>query len=254
MLFFSSQSYAIPTIVSIVIHGVLVIFIATGWQEKEQERKIALPNFVPAELVQLEKAAPKAAPKPKPKTIDLTAQRRERERLEREAAAKRRADQAKKQQAEKDRIAKEKKAQEEAAQKRRERELAEQEQREQELLQQQLTDALAEEDALLQSEEDEALANSYSEVIYSRVYRNWSRPPSARNGMSCELTVQLIPNGRVVNVTISKSSGNSAFDRSAEQAVLKAEQFPELRDVPINVFEDYFRRLIIKFEPQDLRL
>lgn len=253
MLFFNSQSYAIPTIASVLVHGIVVYFIAVGWQEKTEERKIALPRFVPAELVQLEKTAPKAAVKPKPKTIDLTAQQRERERLQEEAAAKRRAEeQARKQQAEKDRIAKEKQAQEEAARQRREREL--QQQREQELLQQELTEALAEEDALLQSEEDEALANSYSEVIYSRVYRNWSRPPSARNGMTCELTVQLIPNGRVVNVTITKSSGNAAFDRSAEQAVLKAEQFPELREVPINVFEQYFRRLIITFSPQDLRL
>lgn len=72
--------------------------------------------------------------------------------------------------------------------------------------------------------------------------------------MICELTVQLIPNGRVVNVTVSKSSGNAAFDRSAKLAVEKAEQFPELREVPINVFEEYFRRLIITFNPQDLRL
>ena len=252
MFMFNSQSYFFPTLASIVVHGIVLYFVAVGWQEKAQERKIALPRFVPAELVQLEKTAPKAAVKPKPKTIDLTAQQRERERLQKEADAKRRADQAQKQQAEKEKIAKEKKEQEEAAQKRRERE--QQQQREQELLQQELADALAEEDALLQSEEDEVLANSFSEVIYSRVYRNWSRPPSARNGMNCELTVQLLPNGRVVNVTISKSSGNSAFDRSAEQAVLKAEQFPELRDVPINVFEQYFRRLIIRFEPQDLRL
>jgi colicin import membrane protein len=72
--------------------------------------------------------------------------------------------------------------------------------------------------------------------------------------MKCELIIQLVPTGRVVNVTIASSSGNGAFDRSAEQAVLKAEQFRELQQLEPEVFERYFRELRIVFNPQDLRL
>jgi len=248
MWFLNSQSYTLPAMVSVMLHGILLYFIAVGWHENTRERKIQLPRYVPAELVQLEKTAPKAAPKPKPKTIDLTAQQRERERLKKQADSKRKAEQAK-QKAQQD-----KQKKEQAERERREREIAEQQRREQELLQQEINDALAEEEALLQSQDDAALANSFSEVIYSRVYQNWSYPPSTRKGMHCEISMRLVPTGRVVSVTITKGSGNAAFDRSAEQAVWKAEQFPELKELPSAVFEQYFRETKLIFEPQDTRL
>ncbi len=62
--------------------------------------------------------------------------------------------------------------------------------------------------------------------------------------------VELVPTGDVVAVTIVESSGNSAFDRSAEAAVRKSRSF----DVPTqaDVFERYFRRFSLLFRPEDL--
>jgi TonB family protein len=85
------------------------------------------------------------------------------------------------------------------------------------------------------------------------VVNYWSRPPSARNGMEVLLALQLIPTGEVVSVTVVKSSGNTAFDRSAVNAVQKAEQFPELKDLPPREFEKTFRRFRLLFRPEDLR-
>jgi TonB family protein len=122
-----------------------------------------------------------------------------------------------------------------------------------EALQQELALALDAEDVLLEEASDLEVAQSYVALIARTVEENWSRPPSARNGMEAELALQLIPTGEVVNVSLSRSSGNSAFDRSAINAVQKAERFPELQNVPSRIFEKNFRRLRLKFKPEDLR-
>ena len=71
--------------------------------------------------------------------------------------------------------------------------------------------------------------------------------------MEALLQVQLIPTGEVVSVSVLKSSGDSAFDRSAVNAVEKAGSFPELQKLPSREFERQFRRLRLLFRPEDLR-
>ena len=121
------------------------------------------------------------------------------------------------------------------------------------LAQQELALALDAEDDLFEEASDEELALSYVSLIARTIEDNWSRPPSARNDMEAELILQLIPTGEVVSVSVSRGSGNLAFDRSAMNAVKKAERFPELQQLPARVFENNFRRLRLKFKPEDLR-
>jgi colicin import membrane protein len=111
-------------------------------------------------------------------------------------------------------------------------------------------DALNREADALSEDEEEQVAMSFAQGIYQLIVANWSRPPSARNGMEAQLIVELVPTGDVVGVTLVRSSGNDAFDRSAEQAIRKAGKF----DVPKEpaVFETYFRRLPVLFKPEDL--
>jgi colicin import membrane protein len=71
--------------------------------------------------------------------------------------------------------------------------------------------------------------------------------------MEVLLALQLIPTGEVVSVTVVRSSGNTAFDRSAINAVEKAERFPELQNLPSREFEKTFRRFRLLFRPEDLR-
>jgi len=96
------------------------------------------------------------------------------------------------------------------------------------------------------------LVAQYSAIIHDLISSNWNRPPDARNGMSVVLNLRLVPTGEVVSATIIKSSGNAAFDRSAEQAVARVGGFPELRDVPTPVFERNFRDFNLEFRPEDL--
>jgi colicin import membrane protein len=97
---------------------------------------------------------------------------------------------------------------------------------------------------------DEAAAQSYRMGIYQTVVNNWSRPPSARNRMEATLLVELVPTGDVVNVTVVRSSGDAAFDRSAEAAVRKAQRFAVPKEP--DVFESHFRRFTLLFRPEDL--
>ncbi|MEZ5558920.1 MAG: cell envelope integrity protein TolA [Pseudomonadales bacterium] len=131
---------------------------------------------------------------------------------------------------------------------------AERQARLQALNQTQFLDALQNEAEALEQAADtadsEQVAQSYRQRIYETVVANWSRPPSARNGMEASLLVELVPTGDIVNVTLVRSSGNTAFDRSAESAVRKARRF----DVPkeSEIFERYFRRFTLLFRPEDL--
>ena len=99
---------------------------------------------------------------------------------------------------------------------------------------------------------DDEKAMAYVVQIQREIIQNWSRPPSARNGMQTILRVHLVPTGEVVDVNIEESSGNSAFDRSAIQAVRKSGRFVVPGDALR--FERDFRVFTVLFRPDDLRL
>lgn len=134
------------------------------------------------------------------------------------------------------------KAQEKAAEIRRQQEA-----------QEELMAAAEEEEEFEQAESDAEVAESYIAMLKQVIENNWSRPPSARNGMQAELLIQLVPTGEIVSVNIVQSSGNAAFDRSAENAVKRIGRFAELQGMPGPVFERYFRKLRFRFRPEDLR-
>ena len=97
------------------------------------------------------------------------------------------------------------------------------------------------------------MSASYAASIRDTVESYWSAPPSARNGMQALLAIQLVPTGELVSVSVLRSSGSAAFDRSALNAVEKAAAFPELRNLPRREFERRFRRFQLLFRPETLR-
>ncbi len=116
-----------------------------------------------------------------------------------------------------------------------------------------MQNALRQEQQVADRRRDAEVTQSYIALIKRVIENNWRRPLSARNGMQTELLIQLIPSGDIVGVTVLQSSGDPAFDRSAENAVKKAGRFPEIRNMPNDVFERNFRRLRFRFKPEDLR-
>ncbi|WP_049722080.1 cell envelope integrity protein TolA [Gilvimarinus polysaccharolyticus] len=258
--------YTLPIIISVSLHLILVLAITVGWETTiDPKPRVFKPNVVQAKLVEF-KAKDTAEPvQQKTNVIDLT---KKRELAQQKAAA---AKKAKEDAARKARLQREKKAQAEAERKRKDeaerkaeaeakrkadkaaQEKAERE-RQERIAQQRLDDAMRKEEQQRQAELAEAQSQSYVDMIVARIEQNWSRPPSARRGMQVELLLQLVPTGQVVNVTITKSSGNAAFDRSAEQAVRRIDRFSELKNMSPELFEQNFRQLKLVFNPKDLRL
>ena len=243
-------SYGLGAIGSICIHGlVLSVLLIPG--NGDTQAIVIQPQYINSKLVEL--APKKKVVVPKRTKEDTAEKKRERQRRldasKAKAKAKTNADALKKQRADLDRKERERLALE---QDKLERERLEELQRQE--LAAEFAQTLAEEQSLISAQEDEVAANSYRQLISQRLSENWSRPPSARRGMETLIRLQLVPTGRVVGVTILTSSGDSAFDRSVEQAAFKAAPFVELQQMAPSLFEKKFRQVDVSFSPLDLRL
>ncbi len=247
------RNYFFPVFVSLALHFAVVALILWVKPGQAERTKPRVPNYVNAKLVEI-KAKVKEPPKPAkktPKKIDLTKQKNEAE------ARKKREDERKRQLAIKQKREKEKaerERQEREAATRREAERKRQEDEARQQKQREFDEALKAEELALEAEMQELEAASFSSIIYEKITQRWSRPDSARKGMKCELLIRLVPTGNIVNVSVIKSSGNEAFDRSAVQAVNSVGQFQELKGMDSALFEKYFRELTLIFNPEDLRL
>lgn len=174
---------------------------------------------------------------------------------ERLSLAKKKADQKK---ADKKKADQKKAEQRKLAEARRIADQAEREQQQQAEQQARQQQALKEAQARAEAEQArQALAQqlvaSASDVIRSGVQSQWRRPPSARNGMVVGVRIHLLPTGEVDDAYVIKSSGDDAFDRSAVNAVLRAERFPELQNIDPVVFDRNLRQISLEFRPEDLR-
>lgn len=236
-----------PALATLALHGLMLYFLTANWSGPEREviQFKPAPKVINARLVdasefrpkpkpqpkpvakpkpkpQAKKPAPKAAPKPAPKKPQAAAASKPAPRPQPAPAPRETAPPI---------------SQEELAA----------------ITRADLAKAVQEEEQVLAAASAGDVAASYAALIQQTVINYWSRPPSARNGMEALLAIQLIPTGEVVSVSVIKSSGNTAFDRSAINAVEKAGSFPELQNLPPREFEKTFRRFRLLFRPEDLR-
>ena len=129
----------------------------------------------------------------------------------------------------------------EVTESRRQQDAENQRQRELEMQRQRDQQARAEAAAAEAARTEFELIQSATGLIQQLVQENWSRPPSARNGMQTVLRITMLPTGEVTDVAIIQSSNDPAFDRAAESAVFRAAPFRELQSLPINLFNANFR-------------
>ena len=229
-----------PALVSVFLHGLVIYLMTVNWSASETDvvKVKPAPRVINARLVDVSEFKPKPKPKPaktarKPKPAAKVAPKPK----PKPAPVVKPKPQAK--------PAPQKKVEPEP--RITERELAA-------VARADLARAVAEEEQQLEATATaEEMAASYAALIQQTVVNYWSRPPSARNGMEALLAIQLIPTGEVVSVSVLKSSGSTAFDRSAINAVEKAGCFPELQKLPPREFEKTFRRFRLLFRPEDLR-
>ena len=236
------QSYALPLFGAVLFHVLVAAFVMRGFESQDDVAEVVTPRVVNAKLLVIEpprrvtpvpakqpivKPAETPVPKPRPAPKEVKQDSVNSD----DAAAT-------------------------AAQAERQRKETEAQRRQQRLA------ALGElaDDSLQRSLEAEAQqmldaqnaqqVRTYQAGIYDLVRKNWSRPPSARNGMQARFVVELIPTGELLSVALVDSSGNAAFDRSAELAIRRAKRFSVPGDN--TVFEANFRRFYFLFRPEDL--
>ncbi len=242
-----------PLLATIALHGVLIYVLTANWssfQDKVIVAKIT-PAAINAKLVDVSEIKPKPAPKPVPKPVEKPKPKPKPKPVEKKPKPKPQPRPVEKKPASKPATKPAEKPAPKAVEKKPDPGPSAEELRRQQ--REDLARAMAAEEAAQAEATAEQMAASYAALIQRTVVGYWSRPPSARNGMEVLLQLQLIPTGEIVSVTVLKSSGNTAFDQSAINAVEKAGSFPELKDLPPRKFEEMFRRFRLLFRPEDLR-
>jgi len=227
------RQYTLPLLLAIALHAVAVAALYRGFSPEAAISNVIKPVIVRSHLLVLEpeaKPKPKAPPpkaRPKPEVKEPEPETKSPPRAE---------------------VKPEPKVDQEALRARLEE--ARRQERLRTMAQTAFDDLLEMESSEIAAGDAEAVAQSYRYGIYERVVNNWSRPPSARKGMQAKLLVELVPTGDVVAVTVTESSGNAAFDRSAEAAVRRARKFEVPRES--DIFERPLRRFALLFKPEDL--
>lgn len=91
--------------------------------------------------------------------------------------------------------------------------------------------------------------NKYKALILQVISEHWIIPTQANKKLYCELMIRLAPGGMVLDVQVTKSSGDPSLDSSARAAVLKASPLPVPSDLA--AFEA-FRKFILKVKPENI--
>lgn len=271
------NGYPFSVFLAVLLHGLIIGTLLMMQRVSSEPAELVRPPSVQAQLV---------AENPQARNEQRQAQRQAEQRRQEQArqqeaerqAEQRRQEEAARQEAQRQAEAEaQRQAEAEAerqrqAQLQRDREAQQERERQQRLEQERLAQQRLEEqrrqEALRQQQAEEAARQAeaqaaaqaaaqdqvagYTAIIHDLVQRNWSRPPSARNGMTAVLRIRLVPTGDVVDVEIVRSSGDAAFDRAAEAAVRAVGRFRELSSMPPRLFEANFRSLLLTFRPEDL--
>ena len=91
--------------------------------------------------------------------------------------------------------------------------------------------------------------NQISSMIVNMVESAWVKPKNIQDGLVCDLRLVVNKNGRIISVSLIKSSGNIRFDNSAMKAVNRVESFNFYNKIPNNLYADNFKKIVITFNP-----
>lgn len=96
--------------------------------------------------------------------------------------------------------------------------------------------------AAVDSEKNARIAGEvdrYKALIISAISRQWILPENAQTNLSSQFRIRLAPDGSVLEVTLTRGSGDSVLDHSAQSAIYKASPLPVPTDpAAFNTFRD----------------
>lgn len=248
------RKWAIALAVTVHLIFAAVLVFGVNWQTKEASPVMAelwnsLPSSAPKPVPKPEpepapqpepkpKPEPKLVPKPEPKLeqpkpvkadIELKDKKKEKEKKVKEE--------------EKKKAEVEKKLKEQALKEQH----AELEAEQVALSKQRAAEAAARQQAAAQTAVQRQMNDAISRIS-SHVRRFVVMPPDVAGNPQAEFEVSLIPTGEVLNVKLSRSSGNPAYDNAVERAIRKASPLPLPTD---SALVGRFRELKLKFRPNE---
>lgn len=107
--------------------------------------------------------------------------------------------------------------------------------------------------AAIDSEKNARIAGEvdrYKALIIGAISRQWILPENANTSLSSQFRIRLAPDGSVLEVSLTRSSGDSVLDHSAQSAIYKASPLPVPTDpAAFNVFRD----ISLTVRPQNAR-
>jgi len=188
-------------------------------------------------------------PRPDPAAIAEKLEREKRAQEKRERLEREKQELAKKEQekAKKEREDKAKREREEAAKKKLEQEEAAKKKREQEeLARQQEEKRRAEEQARAEAvQARQSEIDRYIEGIKNRIRSRANIPDSVTGHPEAQFRIRLLPGGDLLDVELTRSSGNRAYDAAIERAIRSAQKFdippptselfPRFRELTLNL-------------------
>lgn len=96
--------------------------------------------------------------------------------------------------------------------------------------------------------QSQGIVDKYQALIKQAISERWIIPPNSNKKLACTLLIRTAPGGLVLDVQISKSSGDSALDSSARAAVMKSSPLPVPKES--NNFEP-FRQFALIMKPEN---
>ena len=109
-----------------------------------------------------------------------------------------------------------------------------------------------EQERIANAQQSDQASNSFINLVKRAVEDRWHLPANADNGLVAQVRVRLGPSGELLAASITRSSGNPGFDRSATQAVEAAAPFRELQQLDAGL-QRRFRDFNLKFTPGDIQ-
>ena len=100
-----------------------------------------------------------------------------------------------------------------------------------------------------QTREAQGVVDKYKALILQAISEHWIIPTQANKKLYCELMIRVAPGGVVLDVQVTKSSGDPSLDSSARAAVLKSSPLPVPKDA--TAFEA-FRQFVLKVKPENI--
>lgn len=92
--------------------------------------------------------------------------------------------------------------------------------------------------------------DKYKALIVNAIGRNWILPENVDSSLSSQFRIRLAPDGAVVDVSLTRSSGDPLLDRSAQTAIYKASPLPVPADMETFAM---FRDISLTVRPEQVR-